>query len=33
KLLVYGGLLLVVMRFSPEGLSGAVRRLTARKRS
>ncbi len=28
KLLVYGGLLLLVMRFSPDGLAGLVRRLT-----
>ena len=28
KLLVYGALLLAVMRFSPEGLAGFVRRLT-----
>lgn len=31
KLLVYGGLLLVVMRFSPEGLAGLVHRLTGRR--
>ncbi len=31
KLLVYGGLLLVVMRFSPEGLAGIVHRLTGRR--
>jgi branched-chain amino acid transport system permease protein len=28
KLLVYGGLLLAVMRFSPEGLAGLVHRFT-----
>ena len=33
KLLVYGTLLLVVMRFSPEGLAGLVRRLTAGNRA
>ncbi len=31
KLLVYGGLLLVVMRFSPGGLAGLVFRLTGRR--
>lgn len=31
KLLVYGGLLLVVMRFSPEGLAGLYRRATGRR--
>lgn len=31
KLLVYGGLLLVVMRFSPEGLAGLVFRVTGRR--
>ncbi|MBM3573739.1 MAG: branched-chain amino acid ABC transporter permease, partial [Alphaproteobacteria bacterium] len=29
KLLVYGGLLLLVMRFAPDGLAGGVRRLMA----
>ncbi|HVL57947.1 MAG TPA: branched-chain amino acid ABC transporter permease [Burkholderiaceae bacterium] len=33
KLLVYGGLLLAVMRFSPEGLAGLARRLVARVRN
>lgn len=32
KLLVYGGLLLVVMMFSPRGLHGAVQRLRLRSR-
>ncbi|HNT38639.1 MAG TPA: branched-chain amino acid ABC transporter permease, partial [Rubrivivax sp.] len=27
KLLVYGGLLFLMMRFSPEGMAGLVRRL------
>jgi branched-chain amino acid transport system permease protein len=31
KLLVYGGLLLAVMRFSPEGLAGLVHRVTGRR--
>lgn len=31
KLLVYGTLLLAVMRFSPEGLAGFVRRLAGRR--
>lgn len=31
KLLVYGGLLLAVMRFSPEGLAGWVHRWTGRR--
>lgn len=31
KLLVYGALLLLVMRFSPEGLAGIVHRLTGRR--
>lgn len=31
KLLVYGGLLLLVMRFSPEGLAGLVHRVTGRR--
>jgi branched-chain amino acid transport system permease protein len=31
KLLVYGGLLLAVMRFSPEGLAGLVHRWTGRR--
>jgi branched-chain amino acid transport system permease protein len=31
KLLVYGALLLLVMRFSPEGLAGIVLRLTGRR--
>jgi branched-chain amino acid transport system permease protein len=31
KLLVYGGLLLAVMRFSPEGLAGLVQRATGRR--
>lgn len=31
KLLVYGGLLLLVMRFSPEGLAGIVHRLTGHR--
>ena len=31
KLLVYGGLLLAVMRFSPDGLAGLVHRLTGRR--
>ena len=33
KLLVYGGLLLVVMMFSPQGLRGMVERLRVRVRS
>lgn len=33
KLLVYGGLLLLVMMFSPKGLHGGVQRLTQRWRS
>jgi len=31
KLLVYGGLLLAVMRFSPEGLAGLLRQVTGRR--
>lgn len=31
KLLVYGGLLLLVMRFSPQGLAGLVFRITGRR--
>lgn len=31
KLLVYGALLLVVMRFSPDGLAGLVHRVTGRR--
>jgi branched-chain amino acid transport system permease protein len=31
KLLVYGGLLLLVMRFSPQGLAGLVFRLTGKR--
>lgn len=31
KLLVYGGLLLLVMRFSPDGLAGLYRRVTGRR--
>ena len=31
KLLVYGGLLLAVMRFSPAGLAGLVHRATGRR--
>jgi len=31
KLLVYGALLLVVMRFSPEGLAGLYRRVSGRR--
>lgn len=31
KLLVYGGLLLLVMRFSPQGLAGLVLRLTGKR--
>lgn len=31
KLLVYGGLLLLVMRFSPDGLAGLVFRLSGRR--
>jgi branched-chain amino acid transport system permease protein len=31
KLLVYGGLLLLVMRFSPDGLAGLILRLTGRR--
>lgn len=30
KLLVYGGLLFLMMRFSPDGVTGALRRLKAR---
>jgi len=30
KLLVYGGLLFLMMRFSPDGVTGALRRLAAR---
>jgi branched-chain amino acid transport system permease protein len=30
KLLVYGGLLFLMMRFSPDGVTGALRRLLAR---
>jgi branched-chain amino acid transport system permease protein len=30
KLLVYGGLLFLMMRFSPDGVTGALRRLMAR---
>jgi branched-chain amino acid transport system permease protein len=33
KLLVYGGLLFLMMRFSPDGVTGALRRLAARGRS
>lgn len=33
KLLVFGGLLLAVMRFSPEGLAGLVRRLSTGARA
>lgn len=33
KLLVYGGLLFLMMRFSPDGVTGALRRLAARRRS
>ena len=33
KLLVYGGLLFLMMRFSPDGVTGALRRLVARARS
>lgn len=33
KLLVYGGLLFLMMRFSPDGVTGALRRLTARRRA
>jgi branched-chain amino acid transport system permease protein len=33
KLLVYGGLLFLMMRFSPDGVTGALRRLVARGRS
>jgi branched-chain amino acid transport system permease protein len=32
KLLVYGGLLFLMMRFSPDGVTGALRRLAARVR-
>jgi branched-chain amino acid transport system permease protein len=32
KLLVYGGLLFLMMRFSPDGVTGALRRLAARGR-
>lgn len=31
KLLVYGGLLFFMMRFSPDGITGAMRRLFARR--
>jgi branched-chain amino acid transport system permease protein len=31
KLLVYGGLLFLMMRFSPSGVAGIVRRLFNRK--
>lgn len=33
KLLVYGGLLILVMRLSPEGLAGIVRSLAQRRRA
>lgn len=33
KLLVYGGLLFVMMRFSPDGVTGALRRLAAKGRA
>jgi branched-chain amino acid transport system permease protein len=33
KLLVYGGLLILVMRLSPDGLAGIVRALTQRRRA
>jgi branched-chain amino acid transport system permease protein len=33
KLLVYGGLLFLMMRFSPDGVTGALRRLAARART
>lgn len=33
KLLVYGGLLFLMMRFSPDGVTGALRRLMARRRA
>lgn len=32
KLLVYGGLLFLMMRFSPDGVTGAVRRLFAQRK-
>lgn len=32
KLLVYGGLLFLMMRFSPDGVTGVLRRLSARGR-
>jgi branched-chain amino acid transport system permease protein len=32
KLLVYGGLLFLMMRYSPDGVTGALRRLAARVR-
>jgi len=32
KLLVYGGLLFLMMRFSPDGVTGAVRRIVAQGR-
>jgi branched-chain amino acid transport system permease protein len=32
KLLVYGGLLFLMMRYSPDGVTGALRRLAARGR-
>jgi len=33
KLLVYGGLLFLMMRFSPDGVTGALRRLMARRKA
>jgi branched-chain amino acid transport system permease protein len=33
KLLVYGGLLFLMMRFSPDGVTGAVNRLMAKGKS
>jgi branched-chain amino acid transport system permease protein len=33
KLLVYGGLLFLMMRFSPDGVTGALRRLIAKGRA
>jgi branched-chain amino acid transport system permease protein len=33
KLLVYGSLLFLMMRFSPDGVTGALRRLTAKGRA
>lgn len=33
KLLVYGGLLFVMMRFSPDGVAGALRRVLAKGRA